>query len=182
MGSLLKYHLSYSNVFTTTVLFTVMRATWDHLTVYQNRHDTKDLLHHLFYMIESMTAFVMCLSLKMDGHSWDKDNNMAPFAISAAIARLTQTIMYGQILARSKKHTIYVRAISSSQIISAILFIASVVWGKTGLDYAYYWIAAVIIERPLPHLIVFLMKESSMYRLPQHTSHLIHRQVVVEKY
>jgi hypothetical protein len=181
MGNLLKYHLSYTNVFTTTLLFTVMRATWDHLTLYQNRYDTKDLLHHLFYMIESMTAFAMCLSLGMEGHEWDKENNVAPFAVSAAISRIMQVLMYSQILKQSKKHTMYVKAVSTAQRVSAALFVASAIWGRTGWHYVYYWVAAVVVERPLVHVTVFFCLPSSsnsVYRVPQHTSHLIHRQVL----
>ena len=180
MGSLLKYHLSYSSVFVTTVLFMVMRATWDHLTIYQNRYDTKDLLHHMFYMVESMTAFAMCLSLRMEGHSWDKESYMAPFAVAAAVARVAQSLMYSQVLAQTDKNAFYIRAEAMGQRLSAILFIASAIWGETGYDYAYYWIAAVVVERPIVKLATYLLlplTESTVYRVPQHTSHLIHRQV-----
>lgn len=180
MGNLLKYHLSYSNVFTTTLLFTVMRATWDHLTLYQNRYDTKDLLHHMFYMLESMTAFAMCLSLRMEDHAWDKENYMAPFAVAAAIARAAQTLMYSQVLSQECKHSVYIRAETMSQRLSAAIFVCSAIWGRHGDDYAYYWIAAFVVERPLMHLVVFFMlpkTENASYRVPQHTSHLIHRQV-----
>lgn len=180
MGNLLKYHLTWGNVFTTTVLFTVMRATWDHLTLYQNRYDTKDLLHHMFYMIESMTAFAMCLSLRMDGHDWDKDKYTAPFAVAAAIARIAQSLMYSHVLAQSCKHSEYIRSEAIAQRLSAVLLISSAIWAKEGLDYAYFWIAAVLVERPLMHIFVFFVLPrtiNTMYRVPQHTSHLIHRQV-----
>lgn len=181
MGNLLKYHLTFESVFTTALLFSVMRATWDHLTLYQNRYDTKDLLHHMFYMLESMTAFAMCLSLRLDGHKWDKDRYMAPFAVAAAIARAAQTLMYSQVLAQGCKHTAYIRAETIAQRVSALLFVASALWGHNGYDYAYCWIAAVIIERPLMNLCVYLAlpkTDNSMYRVPQHTSHLIHRQAL----
>lgn len=182
MGNLLKYHISYTNVFTTTLLFMIMRATWDHLTMYQNSYDTKDLVHHVFYMVESMTAFVMCLSLGMKehDHEWDKSSYMAPFAVAAAAGRLAQTLMYSQIMAQRSKHVLYLKVLAVAQRVSALLFIASAIWGNNGYTYAYFWIASFIVERPLVNLFVVLFLptgESAIYRVPQHTSHLIHRQV-----
>ena len=150
--------------------------------LYQNRYDTKDLVHHTFYLMESMTAFVMCMSLGVDDHDhkWDKRTNLRPFAIAGAIARIAQTVMYSQILAQKGPHQTYIRAVTVAQRLSAIILIFSAAFAPTSSnDYAYYWIAALLTERPLVHLFVFLALPGakSAHRVPQHTLHLIHRQV-----
>lgn len=152
--------------------------------LYQNRYDTKDLLHHTFYLMESMTAFVMCMSLSMnEDHRWDIAINMRPFAIAGAVARIAQTIMYSQILSQKGTHHLYIRAVTIAQRVSAIILICAAIFAPLhGFEYSYYFSAALIVERPLVHIFVYFAfpkGTTTAHRVPQHTMHLIHRQVML---
>jgi low temperature requirement protein LtrA len=183
IGYILKYKVEINRLWTCTMLFLVLKATWDQLMLYQNRYDTKDLLHHGFYMLEAMTAFVMCLSLgtNEETKNWDEDVEMPHFAIAAAISRVLLSAMYSQILTLPGPHRTYIRTVAVAKIISAGLLVASAAMGTSQGNFYYVWIAALLVERPVVHLTVFFAtaKGNQSYRVPQHTTHLIYRQVLI---
>ena len=52
IGNFMKYDISIWGLFKSGIIFAVLRSTWDQLMFYQNKFDTKDILHHFYYLVQ----------------------------------------------------------------------------------------------------------------------------------
>jgi low temperature requirement protein LtrA len=183
IGHIVQYNISFEALFRAGLLFAVMRGTWDQLMFYQNRFDTKDLLHYLFYLVQAMCVFVMAnhLTINEKHHHWDLDRNMKPFAIAAAIARITHVGMYYQVINITSKYRHHMMALSMSERISALLFLLSAVIPGQEKQYYIYWVVALVCERTLVQTYIALFindaDSNGPFSLPWHTGHIYHREV-----
>lgn len=175
IGYIVKYNISFMGLLKSGIIFTVMRATWDQLMFYQNKFDTKDMVHFVFYLIQAMLAFVMALHLTLDhDHNWDQERNLKPFALAAALARVAIIFMYFQVMSLTKKYRNHLRLLVISQCISAVLFFVSAYATKND-NYFYLWLASILIERGLVHTFIAVVVPRKQ-RAPPHFGHLSHRQ------
>jgi hypothetical protein len=183
IGHIVQSEISPEGLFKSGLLFTVMRATWDQLMFYQNRFDTKDLVHYLFYLLQAMCAFVMANHLTLDeaGNTWDMDANMAPFTAAVAVARFTNAAMYSQIITLSTSFQHHITAIILSQIMAGVVYLIPALFQIGERWYFMFWLFAVFLERTFVWLYLELNTTSSATGsslwAPWHVGHLIHREV-----
>lgn len=189
IGHIVQYNISFEALFKAGLLFAVMRGTWDQLMFYQNRFDTKDLIHYVFYLLQAMCVFVMANHLTIDAdnhHHWDRARNMKPFAIAAAVARFTHVIMYYQVTSITSKYRHHIFALSMSERLSGLIFLLSAVIPQQEEHYYIYWIVALVCERTLVHSYIFFFihrsSSSEQFSLPWHTGHVYHREVTKYTY
>lgn len=72
------------NLIQSTFLFLILRSTWDHIVLYQNRFDTHDILHYTFYLLQAMCVFVMTLHLSVqESEYWNASINVRHFDSSS---------------------------------------------------------------------------------------------------
>jgi low temperature requirement protein LtrA len=175
IGYIVKYDISFNGIIKSGIIFTVMRATWDQLMFYQNKFDTKDMVHFVFYLIQAMLAFVMALHLTLDhDHHWDEERNLKPFALAAALARIAIIVMYFQVMSLTQKYSMHLRLLVLSQGVSAVIFFVSAYASKSD-NYYYMWLASIVIERVLVHTFIAVVVPPKK-RAPPHFGHLSHRQ------
>jgi hypothetical protein len=144
---------------------------------YQNRFDTKDMIHHLYYFLQAFCALILACSLTADhqGH-WDVERNLKSFGTAAAISRILHSFMYSQIYSMTKTFQLQIQVLILSQAASSVLyFIAAFFSLPFGDDlYLYCFLAALLFERLLSHLFLAIMKAPIM---PWHIHHLFSREV-----
>ncbi|CAE7408995.1 unnamed protein product [Symbiodinium microadriaticum] len=175
IGYIVKYDISFLGLVKSGIIFTMMRACWDQLMFYQNRFDTKDMVHFIFYLLQAMFAFVMALHLTLDHHhNWDEERNLKPFAIAAALSRVVIVVMYFQVMSLTKKYRTHLRLLVASQAISGALFFVSAYTVHEG-TYYYLWTASILVERGLVHSYIAWTVPPKQ-RAPPHFGHLSHRQ------
>jgi low temperature requirement protein LtrA len=157
--------------------FFLLLQTWDQLMFYQNRFDTKDMIHHLYYFLQAFCALILACSLTADheGH-WDVDRNLKSFATAAGICRLLHSFMYSQIYSMTKTFQLQIQILILSQGASAVLYFFAAFYSlQFGEDiYLYLFLAALILERFLSHLFLAIIKAPIM---PWHIHHLFSREV-----
>lgn len=171
IGHILSYDINLFNLAYAGVLFLVLRATWDHFVLYQNRFDTNDVIHYLYYLLQALAAF------EMVQHT--SDEYIASFAFGAAIARYSSTFMYAQVLFHTNVHREYFIATIISLTISASLFTA-VSLSNTLQKHTIYlplFILALFIENPLVNIYYIIRRKliQRSVRPPTHVKHLINR-------
>ena len=181
IGHIVQSDISAEGLFKSGVLFAVMRATWDQLTFYQNRFDTKDMLHYVFYLLQAMCAFGMAehLTVNEETEKWDDERNLAPFAVAVAIARVSNATMYMQIMSLSTAYRRHFMGVSFSQILSSLLYILPAVVTFCKEHYVWFWLAALLCERTFVMMYIYLVcpNEKDSFRAPWHMYHLINREV-----
>lgn len=179
IGNIIKYDISVAGLAKSGLLFGVMRSTWDLLMAYQNNYDTKDMIHYLYYLLQAMFAFVMCLHLTLDhDHNWDIDRNLIPFSVAAACARFSDMCMYGQVVWLSKSYRLHMIAIMISQGLSATIFVLASCAPHREDSYWIYWLVALLTERLFVHIFVFVvLGTEKKRRVPEHIEHFSHRHV-----
>ena len=175
IGYIVKHDISFLGLVKSGIIFTMMRACWDQLMFYQNRFDTKDMVHFIFYLLQAMFAFVMALHLTLDEeHHWDEKRNLKPFAIAAALSRVVTVLMYIQVMSLTKKYRTHLRLVVLSQFVSGTLFLVSAFMPHQDMYY-YMWVSSIILERGLIHTFIALTVPQKL-RAPPHFGHLFHRQ------
>lgn len=181
IGHIVQSDISVDGLFRSGILFAVMRATWDQLTFYQNRFDTKDMLHYVFYLLQAMCAFGMAEHLTVDEETekWDKGRNLTPFAVAIAIARISNATMYMQVMILSSAFRRHFLSVAISQIIAALFYILPAVIPDCRELYVWFWLFALLCERALVMLYIYMFfpNEKDKFRAPWHMSHLINREV-----
>jgi low temperature requirement protein LtrA len=189
IGTILKAEISARNVIQSSLLFMILRSTWDNLMMYQNRFDTSDLLHYLFYLIHAMAAFVMTLHLSIgeEDHNWNAAENISAFSTAAAIARFTMVIMYLHVFYYTESYRTgfrnYLRLLTLSQFMSGCIFII-----VAGLNtyvgyrmlYEVAWMLTFFIERTFVSVATTILQRrlNKSGRMSQHFEHMVHRQSV----
>lgn len=184
--------LTIFNIFQTGLLFFVLRTTWDHLMLYQNRFDTSDILHYLFYLLQSMTTLIMTMHLHIpdnevltQGHvKWSATGNVFAFSIAATIARVANVLMYLQIFLNTQEFRPGIRnfviVLIGTQALGALFFtIASFSSSYSYFDdYLYLWLAAMFVEKVFADVLVIVLQRLSNLkgRVPEHFQHMVHRQ------
>jgi low temperature requirement protein LtrA len=181
IGHIVQSDISIEGLFRSGVLFAVMRATWDQLTFYQNRFDTKDMLHYTFYLLQAMCAFVMAehLTVNEETEKWDRDRNLTPFAVALAIARISSAAMYLQVMSLSTAFRRHFLSVSFSQILSSCLYLLPAIIPVYTDKYVWFWLSALMCERTFVMLYIYLIcpNEKDSFRAPWHMNHLINREV-----
>jgi low temperature requirement protein LtrA len=176
IGTIIKYNISAMGLLKAGILFTVFRATWDQVMFYQNKFDTKDLVHYIYYLIQAMLVFIMALHLTLDhSHQWDVSRNMTAISLSAGISRFYAVIMYLQVMTITKNYRSHIVSVAVAQFFSGTLFFLAPYLGDEQSFY-WFWFTSIAIERVLVHIRIALwipLKE----RAPPHFGHLSHRQV-----
>lgn len=181
IGHIAQADISFEGIMKSGLLFAIMRATWDQLMFYQNRFDTKDMLHYIFYLIQAMCAFIMAehLTLNNEHTKWDKENNLIPFIISACVARLTNAGMYFQLITMTNAYRRHFIAVAMSQLIAAFIYLSTILFDNAYKYYYIYWVIALFSERVfvMSYIYFFVPKENVSFRAPWHMGHLIEREV-----
>lgn len=178
IGTILKAEISTKNIIQTSLLFLILRSTWDNLMMYQNRFDTADLLHYLFYLIHAVAAFMMTLHLTISSndHNWNASKNISAFSIAAAIARFTMVIMYLHVFNYTESFRTgfrnYLRLLTLSQFISGCIFIVVACLNSYvgyRLIYEVAWLVNFLIERTFVSVLTtFLQRRRNRSgRMPQ---------------
>jgi low temperature requirement protein LtrA len=183
IGHIVQSEITPRGLFKSGLLFTLMRATWDQLMFYQNRFDTKDMVHYFFYLLQAISAFVMAnhLTLDADGNQWDRDSNMIPFTVAVALARISNAAMYSQIVSLSSSFHNHFTAVVISQILAAALYMLPAMFQSTEHLYYVYWLCALFVERTFVMVYIFFFTHIPLdglsHRAPWHMGHLRHREV-----
>ena len=55
------YHFDITHILEVSILFLAQCATWNQFVLYQNRFDTKDMIHYVYYAIQALAEFEMIL-------------------------------------------------------------------------------------------------------------------------
>mmetsp|Transcript_19691 Transcript_19691/g.28321 ORF Transcript_19691/g.28321 Transcript_19691/m.28321 type:complete len:516 (-) Transcript_19691:113-1660(-) len=177
IGHIAQSDISVIGLFKSGLMFAVMRATWDQLMFYQNRFDTKDLVHYVYYLVQAMCAFIMAEHLTVDENDgkWDEGRNLVPFAVAVVTARLLNSAMYFQVMSLSTAYRHHLLAVSLSLIFAAIVYILPVLLPG---QYYVYWMTALMCERTCVMLYIryFIPNDDSALLAPWHMGHLIHRE------
>jgi low temperature requirement protein LtrA len=180
IGHMVQADITFEGMVYAGLLFAVMRATWDELMFYQNRFDTPDMVHYSFYLIQAMCAFTMAGHLTVEGHSgtWDKDRNLEPFVIAAALARITQSIFYYQVIRLTEAYYNHFFIMAMSQALSGLIYLGPILFPR-GWDYYYlYFFVALVVERSFTNIAIkFFTNPKTTYVAPWHMGHMIHREV-----
>lgn len=180
IGHMVQADISLEGMAYAGLLFAVMRATWDELMFYQNRFDTPDMVHYSFYLIQAMCAFTMAGHLTVEGHTgtWDKDRNLEPFVIAAALARITQSMFYYQVIRLTEAYYNHFFIMAMSQAISGVLYLGPIIF-PYGWDYYHvYFLIALVVERTFTSIMLrFFTSPKTTYVAPWHMGHMIHREV-----
>ena len=185
IGHIVQSEISFDGLFKSGVLFAVMRATWDQLMFYQNRFDTKDMVHYLFYLLQSMCAFIMAchLTLNDSGNAWDKDSNLVPFTVAVVVSRLSNAVIYSQVASHSINFHKHFLAVVLSQILAAAIYVLPISFRGTDRFYFVCWLCAIFVERSFVALYIFCFTgdahDKSSHRAPWHLGHLRHREVTI---
>lgn len=181
IGHIAQANITFEGIFKSGLLFAIMRATWDQLTFYQNRFDTKDMLHYSFYLLQAMCAFVMAEHLTLDEshEKWDKENNLRPFIIAACVARLSNAGMYFQVITMTSAYRRHFIAVAMSQIIATLIYLSTLVFSHAYNYYYGYWLFALFTERTfvMAYIYFFVPRDASSTVAPWHMGHLIEREV-----
>lgn len=148
---------------------------------YQNRFDTKDILHYIFYLLQAACAFTMACHLTYvhETGSWDRDKNLQAFAVAAAVSRLSHAFMYSQILPMTTKFRVHIIALNTSQATAAVLYLLSGFVAPHLHLEVFFWLGALLVERFLLHMLVM---HSGARMIPWHNEHLFHREVYLLHY
>jgi hypothetical protein len=146
---------------------------------YQNRFDTKDILHYVFYLLQATCAFAMACHLSYDDETgaWDRDKNLRAFGVAAAVSRISHAFMYSQILPMTTKFRVHILALNTSQVTAAVLYLLSAFVAPAQELEIYFWLGALLVERFLLHMFVM---HSGARLIPWHNEHLFHREVSCE--
>jgi hypothetical protein len=143
---------------------------------YQNKFDTKDLVHYIYYLIQAMLVFIMALHLTLDDHhQWDISRNMAAVSLSAGVSRLYAVVMYIQVMMITRNYRQHIIHVALAQFLSGTLFFLAP-YVVEGEKFYWFWLASIAIERVIVHIRIALaipVKD----RAPPHFGHLSHRQV-----
>jgi hypothetical protein len=143
---------------------------------YQNKFDTKDLVHYVYYLIQAMLVFIMALHLTLDRHHhWNITRNMTAISLSAGISRYYAVVMYLQVMTMTMNYRQHIVSVAVAQFLSGTLFFLAP-YVVTGEKFYWFWLTSIAIERVLVHIRIALsipVKE----RAPPHFGHLSHRQV-----
>ncbi|CAM9214635.1 unnamed protein product, partial [Ectocarpus fasciculatus] len=181
LSHLLEHDTSWRGVTEAGILFVVLRSTWEQLIFYQNRFDTKDLLHYLFYLFEAICAYVIAEHFTIDeetGH-WDVHHNMRVIALAAAAGRIGQSIMYMQIMYLTTRYRKHIIAITVSLWLASGIYLLSAVL-PYGIEYYYiFWVVAEVVERSAVMLYIWMFVDAASaeaVHIPWHFEHLIHRE------
>ena len=186
IGLILKCELSSVNVSQAAVLFLILRTTWEHLMLYQNRFDSADMLHYTFYLLQAMCAYVMTLHLSIldsDDHHWNAHDNVKAFSIAAAFARFLNVIMYFHVFYHTEEFRVgfrtYLLTVTYSQLIAGILYIIASFANTFAYFYTYLvlWGVALFVESPLVSIITTIIQKRRKRsgRIPDHFTHMVHR-------
>jgi hypothetical protein len=145
---------------------------------YQNKFDTKDLVHYIYYLVQAMLVFVMALHLTLDDdHQWDIERNMAAVSVSAGVSRLYAVAMYIQVMMITRNYRQHIIHVAVAQFLSGFLFFLAPYLMK-GEKFYWFWLGSIAIERVIVHIRIALaipLKD----RAPPHFGHLSHRQVLL---
>lgn len=171
----MKYDISLWGLFKSGIIFAVLRSTWDQLMFYQNKFDTKDIVHHVYYLVQAMCAFMMALHLSTDHHGWDQEDDLKSFALAAVISRSVHCIMYLQVIIMTKKYRLQFIILMISQIVSSILFALSSVYSLDNESYVWFWLVAIAVERSITFLVIKVIVPQKQ-QAPPHFGHMSHRQ------
>lgn len=175
IGNFMKYDISIWGLFKSGLVFAVLRSTWDQLMFYQNKFDTKDIVHHIYYLIQAMCAFMMALHLSTADHGWNQKADLKSFAFAAMVSRLVHCVMYIQVIVTTKKFRNHFKIMTLSQIISSTLFAISAETSRENESFVWFWLSAIIVERSLTFAVVkYLIPKKN--QAPPHFGHLSHRQ------
>jgi low temperature requirement protein LtrA len=183
IGHIVQSEISPGGLFKSGLLFSVMRATWDQLMFYQNRFDTKDLLHYLFYLLQAMAVFVMANHLTLDaaGNTWDRDANLVPFTVAVAVTRLSNAAMYTQVVFLSSTYHHHFTAVVVSQLVATVLYVLPAIVRSNEHLYYVYWLCAIFMERTFVasyiHFFTRPPVDGMSHQAPWHKGHMIHREV-----
>lgn len=143
---------------------------------YQNRFDTKDMIHHLYYFLQAFCALILACSLSADhtGH-WNVSRNLRSFAIAAAVSRLLHALLYGQIYPMTIKFRTHIITLMTSQGVSSIIYILAAFSNPDKEDYLFFFLSALLLERLLSQIMLTLLQAPI---LPWHIHHLFSREVI----
>lgn len=182
LSHLIERDTSWEGLFQSGLLFIVLRSTWESLIFYQNRFDTKDLLHYFFYLFEAICAYVVAehFTASEETGKWDIDRNMKTIAFAAAAARLGQSLMYSQIMFLTRHYRKHLFALCMSQRIASAIYALSALLPYDRQYYYVFWIVAEIAERSAVMFYIWYFvdgKDLQSLRIPWHFEHLIHREV-----
>lgn len=144
---------------------------------YQNRFDTKDMIHHIYYFLQAFCALILACSLSADneGH-WNVSRNLQSFAIAAAVSRLLHALLYGQIYLMTLKFRTHILTLMMTQGLSSTIYLLAAFSSPASDDYLIYFLVALILERFLSHLLLTILKAPI---LPWHIHHLFSREVLI---
>lgn len=181
LGLIIKYDHRLVGVAKAGVLFLILRSTWDHLVLYQNRFHTDDLTHVAYYTIQSMGAFIIALNLQIeengDEHMWERSRHQVPIAMTCTLLRIVTVIMYMKLYKRSSYHKNYLYRIITHTAFSSAIFAVST-FTSTDTDnyaYLYVWGLAIFVERPLMFILAYIWNREDQILMSQYKSHFIHR-------
>lgn len=182
LSHLIEHNTSWEGLFQSGLLFIVLRSTWESLIFYQNRFDTKDLLHYLFYLFEAICAYVIAehFTIVEETGKWDIHRNMRTIAIAAAVARVGQSLMYTQLTPLTRHYRKHLFAVCNSLRLSAAIYVLSAVLPYDEDYYYVFWVVAEVVERSAVMLYIWIFIDDSdgaSMKIPWHFEHLIHREV-----
>lgn len=169
IGTILKAQISTENIIQTSILFLILRSTWDNLMLYQNRFDTPDLLHYIFYLIHAMTAFVMTINLSLGSNhelSWNAQEHVSAFSFAACISRFTLAFMYVHVIRYTQSFSQgfrnYLLLITLSQFCSGFIFLLVSCLTKSlsyKRSYELLWVLAFFIEKTFVTGLTIIMQK-----------------------
>jgi low temperature requirement protein LtrA len=163
LGLILKYDHRVVGLCKAGGLFLVLRATYDQLTLYQNKFHKDDLTHIAYYTMQSMGAFVIALNIQEDEnadgseHYWDRGRHQGSIAMACVLLRIITVFMYvrqqslSEFSNASGSEVEYLNRIITHTSISAGIFAISTFCSTEEGDYLFLivWMIAILIERPL---------------------------------
>lgn len=187
IGAIIKEDITFDNLVQSSLLFLMLRLTWDQVILYQNRFDTTDLLHVGFYLLQALATFIMTLHLAIlshDDHHWSSYDNVSSFSIAACVARGANVIMYVHVYHFIEEYRVgfrqYIVLLIITQAISAALFFVTSFANKfyEFQVYELLWFLVFVVERPVTSIgTIFIQRRNKKTgRMPHHLQHMIHRQ------
>eukprot|EP00602_Paraphysomonas_sp_CaronLab_P002486 CAMPEP_0185037148 /NCGR_PEP_ID=MMETSP1103-20130426/31126_1 /TAXON_ID=36769 /ORGANISM="Paraphysomonas bandaiensis, Strain Caron Lab Isolate" /LENGTH=620 /DNA_ID=CAMNT_0027574981 /DNA_START=89 /DNA_END=1948 /DNA_ORIENTATION=- len=186
LGMVIKYDHRLLGLVKAAILFLMLRSTWDHLTMYQNRFHINDVTHMAYYLLQAMGAFVIALHLRVEDdihheyqHSWDRDKHQHPISLMATMCRILTIAMYIRAAFNNTSHRPYLIRIILHTSASAVVFALSMLTptNDSGRAYLYVWAVGILVERPLMHFLAVLRPDDSPpLIIEKHVGHLVSRQ------
>lgn len=188
LGRVIKYDHRPVGLIKSSILFLMLRSTWDHVTMYQNRFHMNDSTHMAYYLMQAMGAFVVALHLRIEGDahndnqfSWDREQHQHPISLMATLCRLITVLMYMRAFyfARPADRR-YLLHVSVHTLLSAIVFACSMLTPTDDNSerlYLYIWALGIFVEKPLMYIFAMLFPSyMPPMVLQKNVGHLVARQ------